>query len=224
MSKAGSVWSQWPVSILQKSRVQLHPMTGSRRMRSHRGVNPSEIKGSVTRSDPPPRLPRSPVSILQKSRVQLHLKAVLQDRGFKSCQSFRNQGFSYTSGLPLESALQQVCQSFRNQGFSYTPTWNLSWPAFTKCQSFRNQGFSYTVVFVAAPMSQLLCQSFRNQGFSYTDEESAKLDADSCVNPSEIKGSVTPTAKIPSEYQRVTTPFCLAGVNFVKRNIKNREF
>jgi len=84
-------------------------------------VNPSEIKGSVTPRVTNLEQPGHPVSILQKSRVQLHpwesrsrtwiwVVSILQksrvqlhshrrDRNYENgvCQSFRNQGFSYTA-------------------------------------------------------------------------------------------------------------------------------
>jgi len=156
------------VSILQKSRVQLHVPLEQYRLREN------------------------PVSILQKSRVQLHNDfRNLYDRNLL-CQSFRNQGFSYTTpsptlGIELSSVnpseikgsvtrvgsfsrdlVADLCQSFRNQGFSYTLFRSArSWSS-TLCQSFRNQGFSYTISPLLVEGLNLLCQSFRNQGFSYT--------------------------------------------------------
>jgi len=61
------------VSILQKSRVQLHPGTGARSRPRLLSVNPSEIKGSVTRFPTEGMKCLNRVSILQKSRVQLHM-------------------------------------------------------------------------------------------------------------------------------------------------------
>jgi len=84
------------------------------------GVNPSEIKGSVTQTAPAHGPGRGTVSILQKSRVQLHKDTELKTVLRVTCQSFRNQGFSYTFvGLPAKYDAWS-CQSFRNQGFSYT--------------------------------------------------------------------------------------------------------
>jgi len=60
------------VSILQKSRVQLH-QAQTRVAAAESCVNPSEIKGSVTRSSGITAAKSLPVSILQKSRVQLHI-------------------------------------------------------------------------------------------------------------------------------------------------------
>jgi len=64
------------VSILQKSRVQLH-MKKQNLFASLFCVNPSEIKGSVTPNGLFGQIDVPGVSILQKSRVQLHWKLIV---------------------------------------------------------------------------------------------------------------------------------------------------
>jgi len=157
------------------------------------------------------------VSILQKSRVQLHITPYSYGVICKECQSFRNQGFSYTKKQALFAliVLVSILQKSRVQ---LHPVRAADRSGHHPCQSFRNQGFSYTIVVlngsekeptvsilqksrvqlheqdcVPCAQSSLVSILQKSRVQLHNGGGNGSRCGDCCVNPSEIKGSVTRT-------------------------------